>query len=185
MSPSASPSLAAIGLATLRLTPLVLSATNVTMSAFIHVSVAAFTESSVTPAARATTMPGWWLHLRNFALPLIGATYVPNVVLGLLNAYGYTASGLLGGSGGGELGTLAARFYMGGAIISVAYFISTFAQSLVPLNYQMMDAKEPPAKREVALVKFLRRDYIRAVTTAGPAFVCFLAGAALWAAELL
>jgi hypothetical protein len=184
MSPS--PSLAAIGLATLRLTPLVLSATNVTMSAFIHVSVTAFTEPSVGPASRAAAIPGWWLHLRNFALPLIGATYVPNILLGLLNAYRYSASGLLGGgAGGGDLSTLATRFYLSGAIISAAYFASTFVQGLVPLNHQMMDAKEPPARREVALAKFLQRDYIRAVTTAGPAFVCFLVGATLWAAELL
>lgn len=68
----------------------------------------------------------------------------------------------------------------------IAYFAQTVARGFVPLQLNvMMVAKQPAAKREAALDKFLRMDFVRGWTAGFPVCVLFLAATTAWVADQL
>lgn len=180
---SLTPPQQALGLTALRLAPLVLSTAGGTFCWISHEFVAGFTHRDVPAEGRLATMPGWWQHIRAVSLRLIFWTWVPNAALGLLNASSSNLFGLLGPVR--PVGLWSSRAYLLGGLITAQYFGSTFAQRLLPLNYQLMDSKEPKAERETALKEFLSRDKFRGLTAGAPAFVAFLVATTLWVSQQL
>ncbi|KAK1763482.1 hypothetical protein QBC33DRAFT_549821 [Phialemonium atrogriseum] len=129
-------------------------------------------------------MPYWMKHVRDSSLWIIFATYVPNTLLGLANAYGY-GSLLGGGRGAGSSapGYYSSWAYLLGGIFSLAHFPLTFRMRMVALNLQLANDREPTAKREVAIKEFLRTNLLRSLGSSLTSVVSFLVAATLWAAE--
>lgn len=71
-------------------------------------------------------------------------------------------------------------------VSGIAYFGQTVIRQFVPLQLNvLMVAKEPAAKREAALDKFLRMDYVRGWTTGFPTCALMLAATTAWVADQL
>ncbi|KAH6654831.1 hypothetical protein BKA67DRAFT_536124 [Truncatella angustata] len=94
-----------VGPALLRISPIILSSANLTLIRVSDFCIRSFNASDVPPESIWVVMPGSWLHIRDRNLPLIFATYVPNIIPGILNARGSTLFGILdGGSKTGMVG---------------------------------------------------------------------------------
>lgn len=70
--------------------------------------------------------------------------------------------------------------------LGMFYFVQTVIRQFVPLQLNvLMVAKEPAAKREAGLDKFLRIDYVRGWTKSYPAWAFIFAATMVWVADQL
>jgi hypothetical protein len=178
------PSLHTVGLVGLRLAPALLSSANFTFAWVTHVLIGAFRSPHMPKDTGMAAMPYWFKHMRDHILWFIFASYIPNTIFGILNAYNYTL-GFKSAAGDTPLGHYTSWAYLLGAFFSFGHFPLTFKWRMVGLNLTLLDEKKSQATREIAFTEFMRTNWLRSIYASLTALTCFTAATILWIGEAL
>ncbi|KAI1809823.1 hypothetical protein GGS20DRAFT_570281 [Poronia punctata] len=179
------PSLHTVGLVAFRMAPALLSSANFTFAWVTHILIGAFKSRHMPKDTGMAAMPYWFKHMRDHVLWFIFASYVPNTILGIANAYNRVPGLDAGGGGATSVGYYASWAYLLGAFFSFGHFPLTFRWRMVGLNLTLLDEKKSQATREVAYTEFMRTNWLRSFWASFTAMTCFTVGSILWAAEAI